>query len=120
MPTRPNTLEVLTMTPSSCSTRMGRKARVPLTTPPKLTWRSHSSSSGSASSTDEATATPALLNTARGARQRGQPLAHLGREAALVRGVPHVERPDQHGPRQRPRGLLKAGLVDVGDGRRRA
>ena len=52
------------MTPSSCSTRMGRKARVPLTTPSKLICRSHSSSSGSASSTDEATATPALLKTA--------------------------------------------------------
>src|SRR6516225_8191369 len=64
MPTRPNTLEVLTMTPSSCSTRTGRKARVPLTTPSKLICRSHSSSPGSASRTDEATATPALLNTA--------------------------------------------------------
>src|SRR5437763_8321927 len=64
MPARPNTLEVLTITPSSCSARMGRKARVPLTTPSKLICRSHSSSSGSASSTDEATATPALLKTA--------------------------------------------------------
>src|SRR5215469_4844073 len=64
MPTRPNTLEVLTITPSFCSTRIGRKARVPLTTPPKLIRRSHSSSPGSASSTEEATATPALLNTA--------------------------------------------------------
>src|SRR5215469_4113030 len=64
MPTRPKTLEVLTMTPLSCSTRSGRKARVPLTTPSKLVCRSHSSSPGSASRTDEATATPALLNTA--------------------------------------------------------
>ena len=52
--------------------------------------------------------------------QRGQPLAHLGRETALVRGVPHVEHPDQHGPGQRPRGLLEPGLVDVGDSHRRA
>src|SRR6516225_8150873 len=64
MPTRPKTLEVLTMTPLSCSTRIGRKARVPLTTPSKLVCRSHSSSPGSASRTDEPTATPALLNTA--------------------------------------------------------
>src|SRR5215472_6647931 len=64
MPTRPKTLEVLTMTPLSCSTRIGRKARVPLTTPSKLVRHSHSSSPGSPSSTDEKTATPALLNTA--------------------------------------------------------
>src|SRR6185437_11740724 len=86
MPARPNTLEVLTMTPSSCSTRRGRKARVPLTTPSKLICRSHSSSPGSESSTDEATATPALLNTAAsGGRSGSEP-----------------------------------GLVDVGDGDRRA
>ena len=52
------------MTPSSCSVRIGRKARVPLTTPPKLIRRSHSSSSGSAPRTGDVTATPALLNTA--------------------------------------------------------
>src|SRR5579859_3995687 len=52
------------MTPLSCSTRIGRKARVPLTTPSKLICRSHSSSPGSASRTEDATATPALLNTA--------------------------------------------------------
>src|SRR5262245_30746462 len=64
MPSNPNTLEVFTMTPSSCSTRIGRNARVPLTTPQKLVWNSHSSSSGTASTTVDVTATPALLNTA--------------------------------------------------------
>jgi hypothetical protein len=64
MPSNPNTLEMFTMTPSSCSTRIGRNARVPLTTPRKLISCNQSSSSGTASSTVEATATPALLNTA--------------------------------------------------------
>src|SRR5579884_3731102 len=64
MPTSPNTLEVLTITPLSCSTRIGRKARVPFTTPSKLMANSQSWSSVTASSTLAAVATPALLNTA--------------------------------------------------------
>ena len=70
------------MTPSSCSTRIGRKARVPLTTPSKLICRSHSSSSGSASSTDEATATPALLNTAASGGASGSEASHSRTSAA--------------------------------------
>ena len=85
MPARPNTLEVLTIAPSSCSTRMGRKARVPLTTPSKLICRSHSSSSGSASSTDEATATPALLNTAARCGRLGSEASHSRTSAAKRR-----------------------------------
>src|SRR4051794_22382579 len=63
-PNRPYTLEVLTIAPSPCSTRIGRNARVPCTTPRKLMSCSQSSSSGTASSTLEVTATPALLKTA--------------------------------------------------------
>src|SRR5215472_12858962 len=85
MPARPNTLDVLTMTPSSCSTRIGRKARVPLTTPSKLICRSHSSSPGSASSTDEATATPALLNTAASGGEPGSEASHVRTSAAKRR-----------------------------------
>src|SRR6476619_2644097 len=76
IPTRPNTLDVLTIAPSSCSTRIGRNARVPLTTPWKLMFHSQSSSSGTASSTREEVATPALLNTAPigwGAQSRTSP-----------------------------------------------
>src|SRR4051794_23639526 len=76
MPTRPKTLDVLTIAPSSCSTRIGRNARVPLTTPWKLMFHSQSSSAGTASSTLEAVATPALLNTAPiglGAQSRTSP-----------------------------------------------
>jgi hypothetical protein len=88
MPARPNTLEVLTMAPSSCSTRIGRKARVPLTTPSKLICRSHSSSQGSASSTDEATATPALLNTAASGGAPGSEGSHSRTSAAKRRWSP--------------------------------
>jgi hypothetical protein len=63
IPTRPNTLDVFTITPESCSSSTGRKARVPLTTPSKLIRRSHSSSAGSPPATVAATVTPALLNT---------------------------------------------------------
>src|SRR5579875_1015869 len=63
MPTRPKTLEVFTTTPLSCSTRIGRKARVPLTTPVKLLPNNQSWSSGTALSTLAAVATPALLKT---------------------------------------------------------
>src|SRR3954453_5314013 len=64
MPASPKTLEVLTIAPESCSRRIGRNARTPWTTPSKLIEISHSSSSGEASATLEASATPALLNTA--------------------------------------------------------
>src|SRR4051812_48051039 len=64
MPARPKTLDVLTIVPESCSSRIGRKARTPWTTPSKLIACSHSSSSGEASATVEESATPALLKTA--------------------------------------------------------
>src|SRR3954452_3826781 len=64
MPASPKTLEVLTIAPESCSSRIGRNARTPWTTPSKLIEISHSSSSGEASATLDASATPALLNTA--------------------------------------------------------
>src|SRR5204862_885329 len=63
-PSNPYTLEVLTIAPASCSTRIGRNARVPFTTPWKLVSNSQSSSSGTAERTVAVTATPALLNTA--------------------------------------------------------
>ena len=58
---------------------------MPLTTPSKLICRSHSSSSGSASSTDEATATPALLNTAASGGRSGSEASHSRTSAAKRR-----------------------------------
>ena len=58
---------------------------MPLTTPSKLICRSHSSSSGSASSTDEATATPALLNTAARCGRLGSEGSHSRTSAAKRR-----------------------------------
>src|SRR4029077_4892332 len=70
------------MTPLSCSMRIGRKPRVPLTTPSKLVCRSHSSSPGSASRTEDATATPALLNTAASRALRASEGSHWRTSAA--------------------------------------
>jgi hypothetical protein len=62
-PISPNTLEVLTITPEFCRCRIGRKARTPSTTPPKLTSITHSSSSTAPSATGWEVVTPALLKT---------------------------------------------------------
>src|SRR5581483_2583981 len=51
------------MTPSFWRSRMGRNARIPLTTPPKLMSSTHSWSSIEPSATPAEVATPALLNT---------------------------------------------------------
>ena len=106
------------MAPSFCSTRMGRNARVPLTTPWKLMSHSQLSSSGIASSTLEVIATPALLNTAPIGLRR--PVADLCGEVALCIGVTDVEHAHEGRSVQRGVGLLEALLVDVGDGHRAA
>ena len=62
-PISPKTLETLTIAPASCSSRIGRNARMPWTTPQKLTSKTHSSSSGDAVAAVCETVTPALLTT---------------------------------------------------------
>src|SRR5438309_431467 len=64
-PSNPYTLEVLTIAPASCSTRIGRNARVPFTTPWKLVSNSQSSSSGTAERTVAAAATRGVGDAAR-------------------------------------------------------
>ena len=96
MPSSPNTLEVLTSTPESCSSRIGRKARTPLTTPWKLISTTHSSSSTAPSATLCDVATPALLNTIPSGA--GRPFRDLGGERHLGLAVADVQPARQHRP----------------------
>jgi hypothetical protein len=110
---QPEDDDVFTIAPESWATRSGRKARVPLTTPWKLTSHSHSSSSTTVSSTLDDTATPALLNTA--PRGCGRPVPDFFGEGVLRLCIAHVERLGQRRTADARLGLLQSAFVDVGN-----
>jgi acyl-CoA synthetase (AMP-forming)/AMP-acid ligase II len=60
---RPRMLAVLTMWPSPCSARMGRKVRIPWTTPHRLTPRTHVHADSGPNHGSALLPTPALLHT---------------------------------------------------------